>query len=331
MTALQAANGNKALSTELQARIDKIKEKAAANKAASKASSTKRAYDSDWNIFNAWCNELGQQSLPAQPEIVVAFLAEQSDQFAAPTLTRRLAAIRYYHLDNGHESPTSHPEVKVQIAGIRNEQANPDSDDYRQSGKKKAATSKKINKMIALCDNTLKGKRDRALLTIGFMGAFRRSELAALQVSDIDFKDNGIDVLIRKSKTDQVGKGSTIWIPDGEGMEAVKVLRDWLDSADITEGYLFRGFYRGAKSIRNTELSGRAIADLVKSYAAKAGYDETDFAAHSLRSGFITSSANNNASINKIKEVSRHKSTQVLVDYIEESDKRNNPAGGSFA
>ena len=330
MTALTATNGKTELSTELHIRAEQIAEQAQNNREASQASSTKRVYDSDWNIFNTWCNDFGVQSLPAQYEHVAAFIAEQGIQFAASTLTRRLAAIRHYHLDNGFESPTAHPEVKKQIKGIRRRQGDPESEDFRKKKKKAAATAEKIITMLAKCDtSTLIGKRDKALLLIGFAGAFRRSELAALTTNDIVFEDAGIRLHIRKSKTDQDSEGQEVVIPNGK-MNTVAVLQDWLDSAGIESGYLFRGFYRGGKAIRDNKLSGRAIADLVQAYAKKSGFNHKDFGGHSLRSGFITTAAESGANVLQIKQQSRHKSTEVLSGYVRSANLYTNHAGASF-
>ena len=150
---------------------------------------------------------------------------------------------------------------------------------------------------------------------IGFAGAFRRSELGALTVDDVFVTDEGLRVNIRQSKTDQEAQGQQIAIPNGK-MQAVDVLFDWLDHAGIVDGYVFRGFYKGGRTIRTNKLSGQAVADIVKTYALKAGFNPAEFAGHSLRSGFVTSAAENGANLFKIMDVSRHKSVQTIREYV---------------
>ena len=195
---------------------------------------------------------------------------------------------------------------------------------------KQAATAEKIITMLAHGDTTtLIGKRDKALLLIGFAGAFRRSELGALTVDDVFVTDEGLRVNVRQSKTDQEAQGQQIAIPDGK-MQAVDVLFDWLDHAGIFEGYVFRGFYKGGKATRTNKLSGQAVADIVKTYALKAGFNPTEFAGHSLRSGFVTSAAENGANLFKIMDVSRHKSVQTIREYVRHADAFKDHAGSTF-
>lgn len=165
---------------------------------------------------------------------MILFLSQQANQgVAAATLTRRTAAIRFAHEAQGHESPTKAKRVSATLKGIR-----------RQSGavkKQKApATAERITDMVKHCPATLTGLRDKAILLLGFAGAFRRSELAALTVADIMEVPEGLQVTIRKSKTDQEGRGHTIAIYNGAHMQTAKALKTWLAAAGIMEGYLFR-------------------------------------------------------------------------------------------
>jgi site-specific recombinase XerD len=166
-----------------------------------KAAATRRAYRSDFRIFEAWCRGRGVSALPAIPESVAAFLAYDVEAGARPsTLGRRVAAIRYAHKLAGHPVPTDDERVKATIRGIR-----------RSLGtaprKKAPATAERIISMALAAGNDMKGLRDRALLLIGFAGAFRRSELVALNLEDLEESELGFKVTIRHSKTDQEGAG----------------------------------------------------------------------------------------------------------------------------
>jgi integrase len=156
--------------------------------------------------------------------------------------------------------------------------------------------------MVAASPDTLTGKRDRALILLGFAGAFRRSELVALDVSDIEETDAGLRVTIRQSKTDQEGEGAVIAIARGAITCPVRALRDWLDEADIESGALFRSVNK-AGVVASARLTDRSVANIVKAMAGNVGLDASAFSAHSLRSGFLTSAASNGASIFKMMDV----------------------------
>jgi integrase len=154
--------------------------------------------------------------------------------------------------------------------------------------------------------------RDRALLLLGFAGAFRRSELVALDVADIEETETGLLVSIRHSKTDQEGQGVTIAIARGDVACPVKALREWLGAAGIEAGPLFRPINKGGR-VAEARLTDRSVANIVKAYAARAGFDASTFSGHSLRSGFLTSAAAKGASIFKMMDVSRHRSVDTLA------------------
>ena len=175
----------------------------------------------------------------------------------------------------------------------------------------------------------LKGLRDRALLLLGFAGAFRRSELVALDVADLEETDDGYKVTIRRSKTDQEGHGATIAIARGVTTCPVKAVKAWLHAAGITEGPLFRPVAKGGR-LGAQRLTDKSVCDLVKAYAARLGLKAADFGAHSLRAGFLTSAARRGASVFKMRDVSRHKSMDVLQAYVRDADLFRDHAGAGL-
>jgi integrase len=186
-------------------------------------------------------------ALPAAAEAVAAFLAHDVEAGSRPsTLGRRLAAIRYAHKLAGHPAPTDDERVKATMRGIR-----------RSVGtaprKKTPATAERIVAMALAAGDDIKGQRDRALLLIGFAGAFRRSELIALDVEDLEESELGFRVTIRHSKTDQEGAGQTIAVVRGSVACPITALKGWLAAAGITSGPIFRSVKRGGRG-------GRALA-----------------------------------------------------------------------
>jgi hypothetical protein len=105
--------------------------------------------------------------------------------------------------------------------------------------RKSPATADVLAAMLQLCPNTPAGRRDRALLGLGFAGTLRRSELVALEVEDLSEVPDGLRVRIRRSETDQTGEGAEIVIPRGLRIRPVEAVQTWLQAAGITEGLLF--------------------------------------------------------------------------------------------
>jgi integrase len=163
----------------------------------------------------------------------------------------------------------------------------------------------------------LLGMRDRALLLIGFAGAFRRSELVGLDVADLAFTDDGLVITLRRSKTDQEGEGRKVGIPHGSKPTTcpVRVLRAWLEAAGIVTGPLFRSVNRHGK-VGAVRLSDRAVALAVKRAAESAGLDASTFSGHSLRAGLATSAAAAGASERSIMDQTGHRSVQMVRRYI---------------
>ena len=195
--------------------------------------------------------------------------------------------------------------------------------------RKAPAVAAKVRAMVALAPPGLKGLRDRALLLLGFAGAFRRSELVALDVADIAETETGLLVMIRRSKTDQDGEGVTIAITRGDVACPARALRKWLDAVGIEAGPIFKPINK-AGTVSGERLTDRSVANIVKAYAGRAGFDANLFSGHSLRSGFLTSAAANGASIFKMMDVSRHKSVNTLRGYVRDAELFKDHAGAGL-
>ena len=290
---------------------------------AEKAQATRRAYASDWRDFAAWCASRGATALPAHVGIVAAYLSSlASDGRKASTIGRRAAAIAYHHKLAGHEPPTNAEGVKVVLRGIRR------TIGAAKQGKA-PATADVLTSMLVLCPDSMIGKRDRALLALGFAGAFRRSELVALQVEDLTETPDGLRVLIRHSKTDQEGQGQEVAIPRGYRLRPVEAVQAWLAAAGITSGPVFRAVALGGR-VSDDALADDSASRIVKRYARRVGLDPASYAGHSLRAGFLTSAAESGASVFKMSEQSRHRSLDTLRGYIRRADLFKDHAGAAF-
>jgi site-specific recombinase XerD len=302
------------LGLDLSAAIDLAK--------AEKAPATRRAYASDFRLFQAYCDAKGTSALPAAPETVAAYIAAESLTAKPSTIGRRIAAIRYAHKLAGVETPTDAEGVKATMRGI-----------CRTFGsakvKKAPAIAARMLSMVAAAPDRLSDLRDHALLLIGFAGAFRRSELVALDVADIEETSAGLLITVRRGKTDQEAQGRTISISRGDVACPVKALREWLDAAGIVSGPLFRPINK-SHTVSASRLTCRSVANIVKEYAGRAGFDAAVYSGHSLRSGFLTSAAGKGASIFKMMDQSGHKSIETLRGYVRDAELFKDHAGAGL-
>ena len=194
---------------------------------------------------------------------------------------------------------------------------------------KTAALTNDIRAMMDATDTGLIGVRDRALLLLGFAGAFRRSELVGLDAEDCAFGRDGLTITLRRSKTDQDGQGRKIGIPYGSNPDTcpVRVLQFWLERVNLTSGPVFRSIDRHG-SLKPAKLSGIDVSRIVKKLAQRAGLDSAKYAGHSLRAGHATSAAIAGASERSIMNQTGHRSVQMVRRYIRDGSLfRENSAG----
>lgn len=235
---------------------------AAAYARGSRSAATWRAYESDWKRFSTWCQSVDHPALPATATAVALFLAAQAKLGLAPaTLERRPAAIRLMHVGAQHPSPHDALAVAEVMRGIRRAWKKPPA-------QKAPAVDVEIQQLVdAVGPQTLKGLRDRALLLVGFAGAFRRSELVALDVAHLTTHPEGLSVRIASSKTDQEGQGQVVALP-----RPVQAVSDWLVVAEITFGAVFRHLHRGDVVVTE-RLTSQSVALVIKALAGKIGLD----------------------------------------------------------
>lgn len=300
----------------LEAVVDQARDYAAA----AKAPNTVRAYAADWRHFTTWCSSAALQAVPAAPETVALYLSAHAGELKAATLQRRLSAISQAHQLAGHESPTSSAAVRLVWAGIRRTHGT------AQEGKAPALIEDLRAMVAAMVPRRgqpwrLLELRDRALLLLGFAGAFRRSELVGLDVADLEFSRGGVIVNLRRSKTDQEGQGRRIGIPRGRDVETCPMhgLQAYLRRAGVDSGPLFRGLNRHGQLLPG-RLSDKAVTLVVKRRAAAIGLDPERFAGHSLRAGLATSAAAAGATERAIMNQTGHKSVTMVRRYIREGD-----------
>lgn len=280
---------------------------------AAQADNTRRAYACDWKHFSAWCRAGGQGRLPAAPETLVLYLSNLAETAKVSTLTRRISAISQAHQAAGFESPSAHIMVRKLMAGIRRQKGT------AQIGKRPLAPTDLRGLVAPLDSRRNLDVRDRALLLVGFAGAFRRSELVGLDVGDLEFNSAGLIVTIRRSKTDQEGQGRKVGLPYGSNSATcpVRTLEAWLAVLGADQGPLFRSINRHGH-IAARRLTAQSVALVIKRLAAQAGIEANDLAGHSLRAGLATAAAAAGVSERSIMAQTGHRSLATVRKYIRE-------------
>ncbi|WVN79232.1 tyrosine-type recombinase/integrase (plasmid) [Rhodococcus sp. M8-35] len=334
---------------------------------AARAASTRRAYTAAWRRFTTWCAAEGHPALPAHPGTVAAYLVAAADTltpdgrraYAPSTLAKWVAAIAHQHRTAGHPAPTGHELVRATMAGIRR--------DYATAGERPPARRAPLltadivaiverarAEVAGWADEVLE-RRDTALLLLGYAGALRRSELVGLTCADVRLhRLDGVHLRLRKSKTDQEGRGAIRALPftashsscppcayvrwaqvvaafDTGGRPAVIRL---LGVAPAFDAHLCRGprprthgeapllrAIRKNGHLSPTPLSGAAVHAAIRRRAARAGYDPelvAQLGGHSLRAGFVTQAFRNGADAHAIMRQTGHRTPAMLEVYARE-------------
>ena len=301
------------------------------------STSTRRAYQRDVAYFWIWTKLVLNQKehYPASEETVIRFildhLGHMSDEnenylikegrrqkrgpLKISTLRRILTSLSVAHQERGTENVMMNAKVKLLLRRANHASAN------KMPAKKAAITKDILTAILETCNDSLKGVRDRAILLVGFSsGGRRRSEIVRLRVEDLTKIDGGYIIRIRKSKTDQGGRGFEVPILGS----TATALTAWLVKSGIREGYIFRGI-RSNKKL-NDSLTGQSINQMVKTRIALIGLNPDNYGAHSLRSGFITEAARSGATIADAMALSGHRDVVIASGYFREAELMDNPA-----
>ncbi len=286
-----------------------------ASLAAAKAASTRRTYRGAWRAFERWCEGLRLTALPAAPETLALYATHLSrTKRRIATIERVVVAISQAHEMARFESPRRNAIVRETLKGLRRTLGVAPS-------QKTPLVVETLAAAVAQLPRDLRGLLYRAVLLVGFAGAFRRSELVALDVQDLEFTREGMKVLLRRSKTDQEGRGRKVALLRGLREETcpVRALEAWMTAGGIKSGPLFRAVDRWGH-IADRRLCDVTVARVVKCAASAAGLDPMAFAGHSLRSGFATSAARAGRTEMAIMRVTGHRRVEMVHRYVREAN-----------
>jgi len=296
------------------------------------AKNTQRSYVSDWASWLAFCERHRIEPLPADPANVRRYLTQlggvagrKGAKLKPKSAQRHLAAIAAAHRAAGLDFDAQHPKLKQTMNGI-----------LRTYGARaQGARALRTEDMAAICKTFSfdpRSVRNKAIILLGFAGGFRRSEIVALNVSDLEFEKDLLRVTLRRSKTDQEGEGRTIVIMPGEKPEtcAVAAVRAWLQAADLEhegDNPVFRPISR--TGVEYTRLSDKSINRIVQS-ACRAAHLKESYSAHSLRAGHVTEALAGGADRAAIKRQTGHRSDAMLDRYARETNLAANNSSSSL-
>lgn len=276
------------------------------------APATLRAYRADVEAFETWCLAVGLSSVfPVKPAVLCRFVEYEEQAKAIATIKRRLCAIRLVSQLLGDPDPTCHPEVQLAIRRVaRRKVMRP-----RQA---KGLTKSYLDQFQAVQPDTPWGLRNRAMLALGYELLTRRSELVALRTADLSLRCDGTyEVLIRRSKSDQVGAGRIAFT----SVATAHLVQDWLSWRGDQISPLFCPIYQGHPVDRSLEPG--FVKSLVKEAAKAAGLSSSDiarFSGHSMRVGAAQDLLQRGVDTAAIMRAGGWKSVNVLARYLEKAE-----------
>lgn len=285
---------------------------------AATSDNTRKAYRSAIRQFEKWGGRL-----PTDRDTVVRYLLARAELLNSRTLDLHLTALSQWHHYQGTIDPVRDPLVRKTMEGIRRTHG-------QLKRKAKALRLEHIAQMLNYLQHLPDSKkkyRDIALVLTGFFGAFRRSELVAIQVSDLVWEPEGLLIRLPRSKTDQQATGLIRALPFGEsGCCPATSIKMWMDTADIVAGPLFRAVNRWDQ-VQTKQMNPGAINDLLKNLGQACQFDfALDLSSHSFRRGLSTSAARERVDFELIKKQGGWRNDATVWEYIEEGQQLTNNA-----
>ncbi|GHA85022.1 hypothetical protein GCM10009069_05170 [Algimonas arctica] len=266
---------------------------------------TLRGYRNDLKHFKAWCDGHDMDWLPAAPQTIADFVDTQLETKAISTIKHRVDAIKFAHRMADLPSPTDNSVVYLALRRARRAR-------HRRPKQSAGLTSELLAKIVAACPGTLSGKRDAALLSVGYDTLCRSGELAAMYVEHLNADCSRIRVPVAKS--DPFGDGRIAYLSTATATR----LSAWLSAADLHEGPLFRGLH--TRQLSNRPLDTSSIRRLIKAAAKRAELEPAtvrSLSGHSMRVGAAQDMMLAGVDMIGIMHAGGWKSHAVLSRYVE--------------
>ena len=271
----------------------------------SKSPNTIKAYTKVINRLRVWLE--GQPLTDVSLANYIGACVQDAKSLSLINMT--VAAVKFRFIDAPNAEIVG-PKTKIALEGAR-----------RESKPKQQVDGlvwDEVEKIVfaAGLDNTLMALRDTALFKVASDGLMRISEIAALDVEDLDLSQNTI--LIRRSKTDQTGEGKVLFIGD----DAIEVLQAYIAQAGIENGALFRRLHKGDK-VSDSRLSANGVRYIIQQ-RSKVLRDDKRVSGHSLRVGSAISLAQAGATLVDLQDVGRWKSSEMPAYYTRKQAAQQN-------
>jgi site-specific recombinase XerD len=310
----------------MEGEIAELAERAAEFATQARARNTLATYRSAWGLYTAWCERFGFSPLSGDPRLIGLYLTDAGLRLSPKSVRVHLSAIASAHRLTGIGLDAKHYNITSVMGGVERAKGR------RERNAKSPVLLDQLRAMLRDLGDAPLEVRNRAMLLLGFGGAMRRSELVGLDLEDLEIREEGVRILIRRSKTDQYGEGQSVVVLGSQDRTicVVSALKRWLSHRGLRNGPLF---CRIAPTgiVSEHRLSDRGVARIVKERAAAASLDETKFSGHSLRAGFATTAAIGGADLKDIMQQGRWESMDTALLYIREADLwRRNASGVVF-
>ena len=291
------------------------------------AQNTKTAYLSDMVVFFNWAEKQSDPpEMPLSPDTVIEFLLARSEVDAVSTLKRRLSALSWAHRSSGflgESNPCLSPIVREAVKLFARKYVEENRNEIDEAA---PLSLSQIREMVMLCKadkNSMRGIRDRAIVLLGFSGGLRRSEIVALEWRDVEQVVEGLEITVRRSKTDQEGRGAIVRCYRGRVPATcpVRALDDLRAVSPDLNGCIFRRVSKSGKFLNALAPNGETINLIIRARAREMTLPNwREYSAHSLRKGFATTAIDGGASIAAVKEQGRWKSEGTLMRYVKNRD-----------
>jgi site-specific recombinase XerD len=266
-----------------------------------RSESTSRAYAADWQAFRAWCSARGVASLPASDQTLAEYVDDTIVHRRLATVRRRIAAVRARHVDAGRGSPTGAPSVRAALARAEWH----GRDDRRDTA---PLGVEELRAVSCAVPESLSGRRDRALVLVGYGAGLSPGELARLTVAEVRLVPAGLRI--------DAPRGRMI-VPFGSARAlcAVRAWKAWRGVADLHHGAAFRAIDRHGRVGTDT-LTVRSVTRIVQRAVERAGYDGARYSGRSLRRGMVLAATEHGVSERRIMAHTGHRSRRLVRRYM---------------
>ncbi len=292
--------------------LGELLERAQVDYDAGSVDNTERAYRGDWERWELWCQGRNLPAVPVQPAALYAYASGLADSGRkASTIDRAIAGISYHAEMQGHPRPSFDVRLRRLMKGVR-----------KRAGRRVRPMTPLLPQdltvvFLELPTHDTRSARDRAILSVGLAGAFRRSELVAIDVDHLTWSDDGVRIYVPTSKTDKEDEGAWVGIEHGDHEDTCPVinLERWIELATLEDGPVFRRLSR-SNSVLDARAADNTVSRVVKAAAVVAGYDPTEYGGHSLRAGYATAAAAVGKPLEVIMRHGRWRRIETVLRYI---------------